>query len=70
MPSLGSYDYDLLVIGGGSGGLAVAKVSTILTLLFGEVVFCSLSFYEALKSRVDRQHKSILLHKYSLMHSV
>ncbi|CAK6978395.1 thioredoxin reductase 1%2C cytoplasmic-like [Scomber scombrus] len=25
VPSLGSYDYDLLVIGGGSGGLAVAK---------------------------------------------
>lgn len=26
-PSVGSFDYDLLVIGGGSGGLAVAKVS-------------------------------------------
>lgn len=26
-PSLGPRDYDLLVIGGGSGGLAVAKVS-------------------------------------------
>lgn len=28
-PSLGPYDYDLLVIGGGSGGLAVAKVSAL-----------------------------------------
>ncbi|XP_035532694.1 thioredoxin reductase 1, cytoplasmic-like [Morone saxatilis] len=27
-PSLGLYDYDLLVIGGGSGGLAVAKEAT------------------------------------------
>ena len=33
-PSLGPYDYDLLVIGGGSGGLAVAKVNSIIILFW------------------------------------
>lgn len=31
-PPLRSFDYDLLVIGGGSGGLAVAKVSVSVSL--------------------------------------
>lgn len=32
-PPSGPYDYDLLVIGGGSGGLAVAKVGIFPSML-------------------------------------
>lgn len=43
-PPLGSYDYDLLVLGGGSGGLAVAKVCFFISLrsipkYFGEFAY-------------------------------
>ena len=46
-PTTGPYDYDMLVIGGGAGGLAVAKVNVTLHRIFPDhsVSYSSLLYF-------------------------